>query len=45
MSKANVGQVQVVPDCLKPKEMHILFTIWSDVRSYYMQAGIAGRPI
>jgi hypothetical protein len=45
MFKVNVGQVQVVSDFLKPEEAHFLFTIWSVVRSYCMQAGIVGRSI
>jgi hypothetical protein len=45
MFKSNVGQVQAVLDCLKPKEVHFIFPIWSVVRPYCMQAGIAGRSI
>jgi hypothetical protein len=43
--KANVGQVEAVLDCLKPEEVHFIFTIWSVVRSYCMKAGIVGRSI
>jgi hypothetical protein len=35
-------QCQIV---LKPEEIHFLFTIWSVVRSYCMQARIVGRSI
>jgi hypothetical protein len=45
MPKANVGQVQAMPDFLESKEVHILLTLWSVVRSYCMQVGIAGRSI
>jgi hypothetical protein len=42
MSKANVGQIQVVSNFFESEEMHILLTIWSNIRSYCMQAGIVG---
>jgi hypothetical protein len=38
MSKANVGQVQVVSNCFKPEEVHLLLSLWSDVRSYRTSA-------
>jgi hypothetical protein len=42
MSKANVGQMQAVSNFFESEEMHLLLTIWSAIRSYCMQAGIAG---
>ena len=42
MSKANVGEMKAVSNCLEYEEMNLLLTIWSVVRSYCMQAAIGG---
>jgi hypothetical protein len=45
MSKANVGQMKEVSNFIEYEEVHLLLTIWSAIRSYCMQAGIAGQSI
>jgi hypothetical protein len=42
MSKATIGKMKAVSNCFESEEVHLILTIWSVVRSYYMQARIVG---
>jgi hypothetical protein len=44
MSKANVGQMKAVSNCLESEEVHLLLTIWSVVRHIVCKQGLLVDP-